>query len=282
MRIRSIGDKGVHNKSDWLKESQVQLRSSQMLRKIANTCLSELQECESLTDSKKRSNGYALSLIEDRHAANQSSYLLLGYSFELLLKAGVLSIYVGLSKELFDNEIKTKFGHDLMKMANELSIDLDDREVNLLTSLRDDITNTARYPVKANSNEEYCTIKNANTNRHSSIELYQEYLILYERIKSLILLIDSTSKNPKLSFEVRLDDDGYFIYRIGGNLPTMMIYRYSQWQSNNGEDNKDSLFQLLTSELEHPAFKQYIARDWENSRHFEHRVSRKSEKLVSS
>ncbi|EHZ7431709.1 hypothetical protein K6P21_003616 [Vibrio cholerae] len=278
MRIRSIGEKGIHCKHDWLRESQIQLRSSQMLRDKASECLLKAEKLNELSQSQNSYRNEIISLFEDSHAANKTSYLLLGYAFELLLKAGVLSIYVGLSKDLFESEIKSKFGHDLVKMTGVLGIEIDEKENSLLATLKNDITNAARYPVKVNSVDDYCSVTIDSTSRYSCDDIYNNYMFLYSRIKEFVLRIDNTSDDPKLSYEVCLDEDGYFIYRSGGSLPTMMVYKFSQLQIKNGEDNRDSLLQLLKSGLKHPAFKHYIERDWVNSQHLEH----KGQKLVSS
>lgn len=279
MRIHSFGNNGNYSKTGWLKESRLQMRSSHILRDVGLQCAKQIEDLKQISGGIINTGDEFIPLCDDRHAANKSSYLLLGYSFELLLKSGVVSIYEGLPKKLFDSDIQSKYSHKLIAMCEDLGIDLNPKERELLNALRNDLINSARYPVKANSTKEYCIISNQNTSRYNDDKLYKEYLSLYERIYDLIKKIDATSCNPKMSYFIGIDEDGYFIYRSGGMLPTMMIYKFSKQQEECNEDNKECLYQLLINNVQHNAYKYYIERDWCNAKHMLHKVSRKKESL---
>jgi len=46
--------------------------------------------------------------------------LLVGYAVELFLKAGLIRVYVGRSKELFQKDVKGRYSHDLIKLSKSV------------------------------------------------------------------------------------------------------------------------------------------------------------------
>ncbi|TOA89336.1 hypothetical protein CGK17_18255, partial [Vibrio parahaemolyticus] len=108
-------------------------------------------------------------------------------------------------------------------------------------------------------------------------DIFTKYLKLYHKMEIWIKKIDSSNKDPKVSFEYGIDD-GYFIYRQGGTLPTMMIYKYSSKQTNSGKDQAHELKALLDS-VDHRAFNYYLNRDWVSAKHLLHKVDEDKESL---
>ncbi|ELA9326059.1 TPA: hypothetical protein NGT52_004698 [Vibrio parahaemolyticus] len=275
--IRSFGEKGTFSKSDWLSESRTQLRSAEMLRLIASEKLKELGLLQEKYKGRRVPSNEVTALLNDRHSANKTSFLLLGYAFELLLKSGILSIYVGLPKSLFEKDIKSKYGHNLSLMAKDLSVDLSKGDKHLLSELKKDILFKARYPTSSNDIDSYYRDSNWATSKFNDDDIFTKYLKLYHKMEIRIKKIDSSSKDPKVSFEYGIDD-GYFIYRQGGTLPTMMIYKYSSKQTNSGKDQAHELKALLDS-VDHRAFNYYLNRDWVSAKHLLHKVDEDKESL---
>lgn len=279
--IKAYGERGTFSKSDWLTESRTQLRSAEILRVVAQE---KQAECELLHQKQLGQRAPAkevISLLSDRHSANKTSFLLLGYAFELLLKAGVLSIYVGLPKSLFEKDIKSKYGHNLSLMAKDLCVDLSQKDKYLLADLKKDILSKARYPTSSDDIDSYCHETNKANSKFNNSNTFSEYVDLYRRLEAQVKKIDSTREDPKISFKYGLDEDGYFIYRRGGTLPTMMIYKYSTQQINSGKNQVHDLKELLNS-IEHPAFNSYLNKDWESANHLLHVVEENKERLCKT
>lgn len=280
MRISSFSEKGIHNKSDWLKESQLQIRSSKLLRDIGDRKLDDALELKPLIQKDRQKRSEIRAIWEDREAVYKSSFLLLGYSFELLLKAGILRIYIGIPKELFDSDIKSKYGHKLRKMAQDLSINLNDNELNHLDLLTKDLTYLARYPIDSDNAQHYSQALNNTTHRYFDGELYLKYIKLYNKISEVITKIDSSRRDPMSHFSYQIDEDGYFSYRFGGELPPIMIYRFSKKQIEQGTNTKEQLYNLLMSEICNSVSTQLIDKDWNSAKHIEHKINSKGKHLT--
>ena len=65
------------------------------------------------------------------------SMLLIAYAVEMYLKAGLAKAYFGCSEEMFARDIKSRFGHRLVSLANEISFPLTSNEEMHLVCLRD-------------------------------------------------------------------------------------------------------------------------------------------------
>lgn len=180
--IRSFGEKGTFSKSDWLSESRTQLRSAEMLRLIASEKLKELGLLQEKYKGRRVPSNEVTALLDDRHSANKTSFLLLGYAFELLLKSGILSIYVGLPKSLFEKDIKSKYGHNLSLMAKDLSVDLSKGDKHLLSELKKDILFKARYPTSSNDIDSYYRDSNWATSKFND-DIFTKYLKLYHKME---------------------------------------------------------------------------------------------------
>jgi hypothetical protein len=73
--------------------------------------------------------------------------LLLGYSVEMYLKAGLAKAYRGCSKEMFERDVKGRFSHKLPSLADEIAFPLQNGDEANLNLLRDMVLVDARYPV---------------------------------------------------------------------------------------------------------------------------------------
>ncbi|MCH1919726.1 hypothetical protein L9G15_09800 [Shewanella sp. A3A] len=269
VRIKTHGERGIFSKNGWLEESSIQLRSSNLLREIGEDALGRL---EKISCSDQKMDRAVVGIINDREAVNKTSYLLLGYAFELLLKGGILSMYVHLPKQLFDNDIRREYGHNLKKMAEELEIGLSNDDVLLLENLEKDIIDFARYPISNCENKDFTNAINNQRIRFSNNELYGKYVQLYEHIKGKVLKVNSSSDDPAFSLTATMDEDGYFIYMSGGTLSNRMVYKFSTVQKQNGEDNKEKLYEFLINNLDSLVLKSFVERDWLTAKHRVHKV----------
>ncbi|MEZ9548770.1 MULTISPECIES: hypothetical protein [Vibrio] len=239
--LRASGEKGVHSKIDWINEAESKLVSALILREAAKEKLLELKQ---ITSSRRASSQDVFNLLQPRESANKSSFLLLGYAIELLLKSGVVSLLIYAPKHLLERKVQN-YSHNLLRISDDLHIKLNKAERGLLTKLSSFIVNETRYPVTVNSIQEYCEKTNKITAQLSSEKLFELGVGIYENIKSVIQDIDGTEQNPKLYNKVDIDSDGYVTFRVGGSLPPILIIKYSGNQVTFGKNNLSDLKLLI-------------------------------------
>ena len=145
--------------------------------------------------------------------------LLLGYSVEMYLKAGLVRAYYGCSEEMFGRDIKNRFGHKLISMANEIAFSLNHDDNKNLNELTDMILFDARYPVFVPNNPSYSDTVNQQTQRVWSAQTFTILTELAKRIREHSKTIDADSANPASLGSFTVDADGYLAFRIGGHLP---------------------------------------------------------------
>ena len=191
----------------------------------------------------------------------RSSMLLLGYSVEMYLKAGLVRAYCGCSEEMFDRDIKKRFGHKLLSMANEITFSLNQDDVRNLNKLKDMILFNARYPVVVPSNSSYSDTVNQQTQRIWSAQDFTILTELANRIRKHSKIIDADPSNPASFASFTVDADGYLAFRIGGHLPPRITYRASSIQRKNGEISPNDMKALFpTSRF--PQLRYYWDRAW--------------------
>lgn len=187
--------------------------------------------------------------------------LLLGYAVEMFLKAGLVRAYYGCSEEMFGRDIKQRFGHKLVSMANEIAFSLSQDDERNLNELRDMILFDARYPVFVPNNASYSDTVNQQTQRIWDTRSFTILTELAKRIREHSKTIDADSANPASLASFTVDADGYLAFRIGGHLPARITYRASSIQRTSGKTSPDDMKALFpTSRF--PQLRSYWHRAW--------------------
>ena len=194
----------------------------------------------------------------------RASMLLLGYSVEMYLKGGLVNAYKGCSKEMFERDVKGRFGHNLVSLAKEIAFPFKDGDENNLTLLKEMILVDARYPVFVPNGASYADTVNQQTGKIWSDENYKAFTELANRVKAHSRTIDKDSKNPASLNSFNVHDDGYLTFRVGGNLPPRITYRLSSVQKQNcgtsPEDIED--IKALFTEPQFDGLRHYWERAW--------------------
>ena len=191
----------------------------------------------------------------------RASMLLLAYSVEMYLKAGMAKAYYGCSARMFERDVKGRLGHRLVSMAKELAFNLKDGDETNLALLKDMMLFDARYPVFVPEGASYADTVNRQTRRIWSSSNFEDYSELISRIKQHSQLIDSDSSNPASCNSYRIDRDGYLTFRIGGNLPPRITYRVSLAPKSNCKTPPDEIKALFVSP-QYPQLSRYWERAW--------------------
>ncbi len=236
---RSVGQFDPKN---WFAEGDGLLASATKTRELWESHRSEFSQTiqERRSHDRDPSSDWNLLLGLPR-----SSMLLLGYSVEMYLKAGLVRAYYGCSEEMFGRDIKKRFGHKLVSMANEIAFSLNHDDEEQLRKLMDMILFDARYPVFVPHNASYSDTVNQQTHR---IWCEQNFTILTElakRIREHSKTIDADSDNPVSLESFTVDADGYLAFRIGGHLPPRITYRPSSIQRTSGKTSLDDMKALF-------------------------------------
>ena len=249
---RSVGQ---FDPKSWFQEGDGLLASSVKTREI----WVDHREMFSRTIQERRSGG------RDRaHDWNlltglpRASMLLLGYSVEMYLKAGLAKAYYGCSEEMFQRDIRKRFGHKLVSLAKEIAFPLTHKDKENLNLLKEMIFVDARYPVFVPDGSSYADTVNEQTERVWSSRNFAAFTDLTNRIQHHSRIIDADSSNPASHISVKVDDDGYLAFRVGGNLPPRITYRLSSVQRGNYRTSLDDMKELFQS----PKY-QRLRRYWE-------------------
>ena len=193
----------------------------------------------------------------------RASMLLLGYSVEMYLKGGLSKAYHGCSEEMFQRDIKRRFGHDFISLADEIAFPLEnDDENNLNQLLQNMVLFDARYPVFVPEDATYSDAANQQTGRIWSQGNFNSFTQLANRIRAHSKSIDSTSNNPASFISVNVDEDGYVAFRVGGNLPPRITYRLSSKQKRSGQTSANDVKVLIKKFNESRIIMSYWDRAW--------------------
>ena len=175
----------------------------------------------------------------------RASMLLLGYSVEMYLKAGLVKAYVGCCEKMFNRDVKDRFGHKLLRLANETGLALNGNDGKILQLLEEMIISDARYPVLVDDGECHVNAVNQQTGRIWSPENFEVCAELANRVREHAQGIDADPKNPGLWQSFKVDSDGYLTIRVGGNLRLRITYRLSSVQKLNFQTSLDDVKALV-------------------------------------
>lgn len=192
----------------------------------------------------------------------RSSMLLLGYAVEMYLKAGITKAYYGCSNDMFERDLKHRFGHNFNEMAEEISFTRDKGDTKNLHKLKKMVLVDARYPVFIKEGDSYSETINQQTSRIWSKEDYQSMVATVNKIRSYVKSIDNDSANPAYYVSFDIDNDGYLSFRTGGHLPTRITYRTSSAMRHRSETSISEVKAIFNSE--YPSHKRLL-NSWDHA-----------------
>lgn len=263
-------DVGIFSSRQWINESEIQMTSSSLLREIGRQKLSEVKSIQNkIKDGQHELREKVLPLVHEKESAFKSSILLIGYATELALKSGVVHFYRGLPKSLVLKGLK-KYGHKLKEMAVDLGLPLSRDEAGFLKEMRDFIEEESRYPVNPEDETSYSETWNMLNRKLQDNSYYNEIGQLYQKIYDFVKKIDSDRNNPSSVWHSTIDQDGYLVYRFGGNIPSRATVRYSSEQIANNESDLESLKTTLNLHAIEYATLKHLLINWDNTVWFEH------------
>jgi hypothetical protein len=177
----------------------------------------------------------------------RSSMLLLGYSVEMYLKAGLTKACFGCPEEMFKRDVKTRFGHDLVSLAKEISFDFKEGDKASFEHLENMVLFDARYPVFVPKGQDHTNVANQQTQKIWSKEKFNIFCMLAEKVREHARAIDNDSNNPSIRGSYSVDQDGFLVFRDGGHLPPRITYRVSSVQIKNGATSLGDMKTLFAS-----------------------------------
>lgn len=245
--IKGITEKGIFNKNSWINEAENHICSSSFLNEHSKKSREQLNV---LTDKRnktgvKNNRREILNLIKEVEASSKSSLLLLGYSIELYLKAGLVRLHQNTTREDFNKLLRRKYSHNLKTSAKLLGIDLSSDDEISLDRIKELVLDEARYPVTPEDTHDYFCKANRVNSEVWSKTLHSDWFVLAQKIKNHVQSIDSDTKNPAMFFRFQINDDGYCAFRFGGNLPPYLLVHYSKVQVEENTNSGDHLFELI-------------------------------------
>lgn len=236
---------GQFNSSEWLKEGNGLYATSQKIREDWEEHRSRISEAIQ-SESRPSENSWTLLTGMPR-----ASMLLLGYAAEMYLKAGLAKAYIGCNEEMFARDVKSKFGHKLENLANEVAFLFLDNDSGNLAILKSMVLVDARYPLVVQGNSSYPTEINKQTSCIWNSDKYAELSSLVDRLCEHVTKIDQDSSNPAHFQYYRIDSDGYLSFRMGGNLPTRITYKVSSNLKDSGRATLQDVRGLFQSDNHH-------------------------------
>ena len=248
---------GQFDPKNWIAEGDGLLASSTKTREIWTNHRKTFSQTVRRRKLRNRDSASDWNLLT---GLPRASMLLLGYSVEMYLKAGLAKAYYGCSKEMFERDVKDRFGHRLVSLANEIAFPLSDEDERSLDLLKNMVLVDARYPVFVPKGVPYADAVNQQTGRIWGRETFEVLTELANRIKEHSKSIDANSKNPTSRMSFNVDDDGYLAFRVGGDLPPRITYRVSSVQQRDCKTSLDDVKALFGS----PRFQQ-LRYCWESA-----------------
>ena len=154
----------------------------------------------------------------------KASMLLLGYAVEMFLKAGLARVYQGCREEMFDRDVRQRFSHDLSAIAAEVDLPFLDAVRCDLDRLREYVLADARYPARPVAGGRYEDAANAVTDEMWDWRRFRRLCALARDIRAHVSSIDHDHRHTALFRSYRIGDDGYVMFRVGGNLRPRITY----------------------------------------------------------
>ena len=191
----------------------------------------------------------------------RASMLLLGYSVEMYLKGGLVKAYLGCPEEMFQRDVRC-FSHKLIRLAKEIVFPLEKEDESNLKQLQNMILVDARYPVFVPEGATYADTVNQRTWKIWSQSAFDSFTELASRIRTHSGSINSNSKDPVFPISINVDEDGYVLFRSGGNMPPRITYRLSSEQKRSGRTSANDVKALIKKIKESRIIMPYWEHAW--------------------
>lgn len=263
---------GIFERYQWENDARGYLFSSRILR---NYSLEKKIEFERFKDVGRHKE--IVANIVEREYLNKSSLLLLGFGIELVLKSGILPLYTGVSKDIFINDIKKQYGHNLVKLATDLVLELTDKEFSLLKKMKAFIEKEIKYPLEISNDEEYIKKINQRSNEIWDDNKYSVWIELYDKIRCQIRAIDHCEEDVMLGGYWPINTDEYIHYRRGGKLPPIIKIKTCISRDKKTEELKSFILQ----HIDESPYSIYIEEDWDITILYQVNSKKKSLQKVS-
>lgn len=190
----------------------------------------------------------------------RTSMLLLGYAVEMYLKAGMAKAYRGCGNMMFERDVKSRFGHNLDDIAQELAFPREPDDQKRFQKLKAMVLVDARYPIFVPEDGTYAEAANQQTSRIWSESEYAKLSGIAQRVRDHVSKIDADSENCASFNSFNIDDDGYLAFRAGGHLPPRITYRLSTAMREADHRTVDDVKALLNERVHHQ-----ILRCWDQA-----------------
>lgn len=253
--MEGIKDKGIYNKSNWLKEANRHLYSSCILHEHFLVLKKEL----SLLVKDKRENELgrnALSIhrvIDKIEGSSKSSLLLLCYSVELFIKAALVCFHSDITKGDFEFLLRKVYSHKFELALGRMNFKLSDGERIIVKRMEKFVVDEGRYPITPIDNKEYYNQASRLSHEMWLSDKYNSWLSLAKKIGDFSALVDNDFNNRSKRMLYKMDD-GYFCFRVGGGLPPCITVRFSSEQVELGLNTKKDLYCLIRDTIQDEFF----------------------------
>lgn len=258
--IKGLSEKGIYSRGEWLKEAKKHMYSSRILNEHSQKIrqkLNAVTAADNVSGSRRQSR-QVVELIGQYDASSKSCLLLLSYSVEVLIKAGLVCLHQYTTRRDFSRLLKSKYRHNLSESAKLLSIPLTKPELKVLDRMKVMMLEEARYPVTPIDPQSYFQQANKINEDVWSKTLYIEWCEVANKIQEYVTKIDSDSSNPSSFIRYTFGEGGYCVFRFGGNLPPCLVVNFTIEQVENGENNKKDLLELLRNHAPDSIAKQHM------------------------
>ena len=265
---------GAFKANAWLEEGDRLLAVARLNRSLFRRRRRSFHE----NVRKTRMRGeHKAKLWNELEGSPRASWLLLGYAVEMYLKAGLARAYAGCAESMFKRDVKSRFSHDLFKIAQEIAFPLDSGDAKKLRELKERLL-AGRYPLFSGNEKNHMEKTNAQTSKLWDDDEFQSLYALAKRVRAHAARIDRDRKNPASRQSVRVDDDGYVTFRMGGHLPTRITYRVSSKQKKAGRTALQDMIDLFRGDDRF----HLINRHWPSATIFEDGENDKGQKTTIS
>lgn len=239
-------ENGEFSSVDWRKEAKIHYASSIELRTLADNIIN------SATMAAPSGVNLDMINVESLRKATslyKSSVLLMGYSLEMMLKSGVVSIYRNIPR-VYLSKILKKHSHQLVKVADFIELPISDSDEKILNRMGELVLGGARYPIRPKESSGFYKEVNELNSLFSNSNFYNKAKYLYEKCQKHVEAIKGSEEDPVSLGYIKIDSDGFLSYRIGGNLSARVIVVYSSEQERNNKNNPLALWEEL-NEAQH-------------------------------
>ncbi len=184
----------------------------------------------------------------------RASVLLLAYTIEMYLKAGVVKAFAGCSEASLDKCLRT-FGHQYEDIAKEIELPLNAVDAEHFEALGRMVTTGARYPVAvvagaAPGYGDRAALENARTFPIWSEDNFAEWLDLAARLRAHAQQIDRDPACTAHFGSQQIASNGWIAWRRGGHLSPRITWKPSSEQRAAGQTGRAELHAMMAREVE--------------------------------